>query len=49
MTVMTVVHFANVSALYARVVISSLDKRQLENLPFVILTLHLVYNPEITT
>jgi hypothetical protein len=45
---MIVVHFAKVSALYPRVVISSLAKR-LENLIFVILTLPLVYDPEITT
>jgi hypothetical protein len=33
---MTVVHFAKVSAMYPRVVISSL-RRRLENLPFAIL------------
>jgi hypothetical protein len=45
---MIVVHFAKVSVLYPRVVISSLAKR-LENLLFAILTLPLVYGPEITT
>jgi hypothetical protein len=46
-TIMIVVHFAKVSALYPRVVISSLIGR-LENLLFAILTLPLVYGPEIT-
>jgi hypothetical protein len=45
---MIVVHFAKVSALYPRVVISSLAER-LENLLFVIPTLPLVYGLEITT
>jgi hypothetical protein len=46
--VMTVVHFAKVSALYPRVVISLLAKG-LENFLFAILTLPLVYGLEITT
>jgi hypothetical protein len=46
--IMIVVHFVKVSALYPRVVISSLAKR-LENLLFAILTLPLMYGPEITT
>jgi hypothetical protein len=44
---MIVVHFAKVSTLYPHVVITSLAKR-LENLLFAILTLPLVYGPEIT-
>jgi hypothetical protein len=45
---MTVIHFIKVSVLYPRVVISSLAKR-LENLLFIIIILHLVYDLEITT
>jgi hypothetical protein len=45
---MIVVHFVKVSALYPRVVISSLAKR-LEKPAFAILTLPLVHDPEITT
>jgi hypothetical protein len=45
---MNIVHIVKASALYPRVVISSLAKR-LENLLFAILTLLLVYGPEITT
>jgi hypothetical protein len=47
-TIMMIVHSAEVSTLYPRVVISSLTGR-LENLLFAILTLPLVYGPEITT
>jgi hypothetical protein len=45
---MNIVHIVKASALYPRVVISSLAKR-LENLLFAILTPLLVYGPEITT
>jgi hypothetical protein len=46
--IMVVLLFAKVSAMYPRVVISSLAKR-LENLLFAILTLPLVYGLKITT
>jgi hypothetical protein len=46
-TVMTVVHFIKVSTIYPQVVISSLAKR-LEKPLFAIVTLSLVYDPEIT-
>jgi hypothetical protein len=46
--ILTDVHFVKVSTLYPRVVIPSLAKR-LENLLYSILTLPLVYGPEITT
>jgi hypothetical protein len=45
--IMRVVHFAKVSTLYPQVVISLLAKR-LDNLLFAILTLPLMYGPEIT-
>jgi hypothetical protein len=45
---MIVVHLEKGSALYPRVVISSLAKRLLKP-PFAILTLPLVYGPEIIT
>jgi hypothetical protein len=48
MAVMTAVHFAKVSTLYLRVVISSLAER-LEKPFFAILAFPLVYGPEITT
>jgi hypothetical protein len=48
MAVITVIHFAKVSALYPRVVISSLRGR-LEKPLFAILTLPLVHGPKITT
>jgi hypothetical protein len=47
-TIMMVVHSIEVSTLYPCVVISSLIGR-LQNLIFAILTLPLVYGPEITT
>jgi hypothetical protein len=47
-TIMIVRHYTKVSTLYPRVVILSLIGR-LENLLFTILTLPLVYDPEITT
>jgi hypothetical protein len=47
-TIMIVVHFVNVSVLYPRLVILS-PISDLRNLLFVILTLPLVYGPEITT
>jgi hypothetical protein len=46
--IMIVIHYAEVSTLYPRIVISSLIER-LENLIFDILTLPCVYGIEITT
>jgi hypothetical protein len=47
-TILIGVHFAQVSVLYPRVVISSLAKR-LKNIFLSFFTLPLVYSPEITT